>query len=81
MIVAEESSEDSDHDNHEHVRAVLESMGLDPDGNGYEADSDTSESPQESDPAEGEYSFNRDQYQGPVSLYFDSQGQPITDDD
>ena len=43
MIVADESSEDS-HDNHEHVRGVLESMGLDPDADGYEADSDTSPS-------------------------------------
>ena len=43
MIVADESSGDS-HDNHEHVRGVLESMGLDPDADGYEADFDISKS-------------------------------------
>ena len=42
-IVAEESEDSGDHnDNHAHVRAVLESVGLDPD-DGYEADADTAE--------------------------------------
>ena len=63
MIVADGSSDDS-HDNHEHVRGVLESMGLDPDADGYEADSDTSKSYQESEPSEGDDESSSDDTYG-----------------